>query len=651
MTKAYRLIFFLVSFAALIIVGYVLTGAFEFLLNEFWFNSGLLLLLSLSLIDQPHFSKDANIFVNSITAFMSLVLVKPQNRDWIWALFLGWVIYLLVTSYSILFLRKQKLASENRVIQLISRINREIGKPEALFSAFFLWGVFLSYQGQPAKISPLLIFWAIFIILNFQTVSNSIEALFRSRIFQLSTTDGVITAIVHPDVAIADLRYNLQLETGPQAFDVVYGSDIIGSVILIDDRIISGTRTGKLRIHQRSADWANIAIDQDNPIELRHRPLDIDLPLPISVVDVGSTIGRTVFFVNPEVTLQEGEVIWLNIDGTERAYYQIVSVEVTTEFRTEKNIVNSLRVSASQLGRWNSKWSRFETVSWVPSPGSMIHVARDSSNLSFDIPAGHIQVGTVPNSSFPIHVNIDDIVTHNSAIIGVTGSGKSYLAFHLIESLIEKKIKVLILDISRQHFVFLSELNPTPLKASKDVATWLDGDSMLGIHQFGQAVSYPKVTAEFAEAVFNHISGKTKLKPGINEPARICMIFEEAHSLIPEWNQVAMPSDKDHVNKTASVILQGRKYGLGSIVITQRTANVTKTILNQCNTMFALRSYDQTGLDFLRNYMGEEYSQTISTLPTHHSILVGKASSSSRPVMFKVLDLKNRYKETEPEEA
>jgi DNA helicase HerA-like ATPase len=81
---------------------------------------------------------------------------------------------------------------------------------------------------------------------------------------------------------------------------------------------------------------------------------------------------------------------------------------------------------------------------------------------------------------------------------------------------------------------------------------------------------------------------------------------------------------------------------MGALIITQRTANVTKTILNQCNTVFALRSFDQTGLDFLRNYMGEEYSQAISALPRYTAVLVGQASSSSRPIIVKVSDFSSR---------
>jgi DNA helicase HerA-like ATPase len=144
----------------------------------------------------------------------------------------------------------------------------------------------------------------------------------------------------------------------------------------------------------------------------------------------------------------------------------------------------------------------------------------------------------------------------------------------------------------------------------------------------------PDIASKFVLEAFNYITETVKLIPGKNEEAKLCIVFEEAHSIIPEWNQVADRRDSDFVNTTARIILQGRKFGMGSMIVIQRTANVVKTILNQCNTIFALQSFDQTGLDFLRNYMGDEYSNSISTLPLRHAILVGKASSSSRPVIL-----------------
>jgi DNA helicase HerA-like ATPase len=118
--------------------------------------------------------------------------------------------------------------------------------------------------------------------------------------------------------------------------------------------------------------------------------------------------------------------------------------------------------------------------------------------------------------------------------------------------------------------------------------------------------------------------------------AKVLLVFEEAHSLIPEWNSVAAEGDKNATNGTAKVILQGRKYGLGSLVITQRTANVSKSILNQCNTIFALRVFDDTGKGFLENYIGKDYADTLATLDERHAIAIGKGLRLKQPVIIRL---------------
>ncbi len=96
MNKRTRLIFLLLSLILLIGVGRFITKGFEFLLNDFWFTSGFLLLILLSLIDQPHFSKDSNIFINAVAAGVSLLLVEPENRNWIFWFFIAYKLEIFV---------------------------------------------------------------------------------------------------------------------------------------------------------------------------------------------------------------------------------------------------------------------------------------------------------------------------------------------------------------------------------------------------------------------------------------------------------------------------------------------------------------------------------------------------------------------------
>ena len=68
--------------------------------------------------------------------------------------------------------------------------------------------------------------------------------------------------------------------------------------------------------------------------------------------------------------------------------------------------------------------------------------------------------------------------------------------------------------------------------------------------------------------------------------------------------------------------------------------DVSKSILNQCNTIFALRVFDDTGKNFLENYIGEDYSSTLPTLEERHAIAIGKRLKLKQPVIVQLNDRK-----------
>jgi len=644
MSYKYRLFLLLLSISLLLIIGRIITGSFDFVLSDIWFTSGIFLVILISLIDQPHFSNYGNLFLNSIIAATTLLLFQKEERTPFWIAMLVFVLYLNISSYIFMWLRKSKLENEHKIIVFLSKINRELGKPTVLFSIFFIWGVIEIFGYNTTKANILYFFWSAFILLSIPSIAKEIEKLFIKKIIQ-DPNEASLLSITNPLAAFIKMDHTVNSSIGSGVIFFDKSNIKLAFGILVDDRIIANDRIGKVKINNLFLEESVFSDNNRYPIKAKIDSTDLNDD-SISVVDIGTSIGKVQFFINPSLNLEEGELVWVKLRNNEKAYFQVIYEEIVEEKIEEKNEIQYVKVIAGQLGHWQEKDSRFEQVKVVASAGEIINRVKHISD-EINIPPNNLKIGLIPNSKFPIHVKLDDIVTHNTAILGVTGSGKSYLSFRIIEALVEQKVKVMILDPSRQHFSYLEDYKPYKLKSINDLKKWYENDdSFIGIHQFGTDASMPEIAANFVEEAFGIILSKTKLIPGKNEEAKLCIVFEEAHSIIPEWNQVAMRSDSDCVNRTARIILQGRKYGLGSIIITQRTANVVKTILNQCNTIIALQSFDQTGLDFLKNYMGDEYSNSISTLPLRHAILVGKASSSSRPVIFRIENL-NYEKEEE----
>ena len=84
MKLGYRLSVMILSVGIIVAIGWWGTNSLNFLVSQFWFVAGALLLVLLSLVDQPHFSKDANVFVNGAAAWVSLFAVPESQRSSLW---------------------------------------------------------------------------------------------------------------------------------------------------------------------------------------------------------------------------------------------------------------------------------------------------------------------------------------------------------------------------------------------------------------------------------------------------------------------------------------------------------------------------------------------------------------------------------------
>lgn len=117
---------------------------------------------------------------------------------------------------------------------------------------------------------------------------------------------------------------------------------------------------------------------------------------------------------------------------------------------------------------------------------------------------------------------------------------------------------------------------------------------------------------------------------------QILIVLEEAHTIIPETFSAGFDYDTQWVvSRIGQIALQGRKYGVGLLVISQRTALVSKTILSQCNTFLTHGLIDQTSLNFLESVYSNQYTRLIPNLGQFEFIAYGKGIRAERPVLLK----------------
>ena len=118
------------------------------------------------------------------------------------------------------------------------------------------------------------------------------------------------------------------------------------------------------------------------------------------------------------------------------------------------------------------------------------------------------------------------------------------------------------------------------------MSDWLGGEKPISVLDFA---GVPDEAAELAIGVVLNLLFEVAVRseptaPGIGRPSPVLVVLEEAHrylGLIPRCRSPAtLPS---------RIAREGRKYGVGLMLVTQRPSELPDTALAQCGTLIALR--------------------------------------------------------------
>ena len=102
----------------------------------------------------------------------------------------------------------------------------------------------------------------------------------------------------------------------------------------------------------------------------------------------------------------------------------------------------------------------------------------------------------------------------------------------------------------------------------------------------------------------------------------LLVIMEEAHNYLGTNN----------TNRASSIVRrlvkEGRKYGIGAMIVSQRPSEIDPTILSQCGTTISLRLTNSNDRGIVANTVSDNLSGLVNMLPilkTGESIIVGEA--------------------------
>lgn len=108
-------------------------------------------------------------------------------------------------------------------------------------------------------------------------------------------------------------------------------------------------------------------------------------------------------------------------------------------------------------------------------------------------------------------------------------------------------------------------------------------------------LSQSAIVSIILENLFNHRANLTGQIPPFQA------IIEEAHNFIPSRSEGT--SETPSISTIRKVITEGRKFGTGLVLISQRPARLDETTLAQCNSFLVLRVVNPKDKNFVRSVM------------------------------------------------
>jgi len=147
------------------------------------------------------------------------------------------------------------------------------------------------------------------------------------------------------------------------------------------------------------------------------------------------------------------------------------------------------------------------------------------------------------------------------------------------------------------------------------------------------------ITAVIARMVFEALQRYVKLN-GVALPT--VLVMEEAHTFIKRYREDVENQDAATVCCQAfeRIAREGRKFGLGLVLSSQRPSELSPAVLSQCNTFLLHRISNDRDQELVRRLVPDNLRgllRELPSLPSQHAILLGWASEL--PVLVRMNDL------------
>ena len=115
----------------------------------------------------------------------------------------------------------------------------------------------------------------------------------------------------------------------------------------------------------------------------------------------------------------------------------------------------------------------------------------------------------------------------------------------------------------------------------------------------------------------------------------VLLLLEEAHTFVP--GKANTTSETRAIATTRQIAQEGRKFGVGLVLISQRPSRLDETTLSQCNSYIIMRMVNPADQQFVRRVietLGEDEAKMLPDLDVGEALLSGQLTNF--PVLVRV---------------
>ncbi len=294
--------------------------------------------------------------------------------------------------------------------------------------------------------------------------------------------------------------------------------------------------------------------------------------------------------------------------------YQVTALALERQHWDASNVL-SATAQATLLGTLDDSGD-LSVSPVLPHPHASL---RSAGDMTAPLSERFTRIGVIAGTKIEFGVDPQQLGSHHAAILGMSGMGKTTVARRLL-AVLEASATVIALDGTGEYRTRFGLTTWDPASATSPArGAW--------VHE--PPGEPPQQAMLFIKTVMT--AAHEEYLTGTAAPRSV--LFEEAHSFLPEWNFTAYKGASDHVATSCRFILQARKFGINFIFVSQRTAVISKSALSQCESYVILRTLDGTSLDYIEGVVGRDMRQAVPSLRRFQALCVGPAFSVSGAVI------------------